>query len=64
MDDKHDQSVSPPLEGINLLYKIEENGGEGLNVTSVCHTSVSGGFFPLFSNKTISGYLSTLGYTG
>ena len=49
MDEKHDHNVSPPLEGIILLYKMDAKGGLGLNVTSVCQTSVSGGLFSSFS---------------
>ena len=55
IEDKQLQRVSPPYSGIILLYKIDAKGGLALNVTSVCHTSVSGGRFSSFSNKTISG---------
>lgn len=46
--------VSPPNEGIILLYKIDAKAGFSLKVKSVCQTSVSDGLFLSYSNKTIS----------
>ena len=43
---------------------MEANAGSLLKVTSVCHSSVSGGLLESFSNKTISGKSLTCGYTG
>ena len=43
---------------------MEANAGLLLKVTSVCHSSVSGGLLESFSNKTISGKSLTCGYTG
>ena len=48
--------MSPPEGGISLLYRIEVKGGSVLKVTSVCHSSVSGGLVGSFSSKVIFGY--------
>ena len=55
IEDKQLHRVSPPYSGIILLYKIDAKGGLDLNVRSVCHSSVSGGFLSSFSSRTISG---------